>query len=267
MTFITLVIGCVAAIYTFRFYLQNRSDTASSSSFIASILNTVQIQILNFVYQKVARKLTDLENHRVDTAYEDSLIVKLFLFQFVNSYASFFFLAFVASNLSPPNSAPSNYLGQCGATNCMEPLSINLATIFGLRLTLGNFTDIFIPWFFHKQKIENETKGIAEDKVVTPPEKDYMLLNYEPMIESISNYADIAVQYGFGLLFITALPCASFCSLLSCYAKVKFNTWKLTTVINYHYLGINLNLFCLLFDCFSSFSAQYQKVPKILALG
>jgi hypothetical protein len=230
MSFIAIVIGVVAAIYTFRFYLQARNDTSGAASTIASIINTVQIQVFNLIYQYTARKLTDLENHRTDTEYEDRLITKLFVFQFINSYASFFFLAFIAGNLERPDNVPTNYLGQCGATNCMEPLSINLAIIFGTRLTLGNFMDIFIPYYLHKSKIRNETKGVARDKLITAPERDFMLLNYDTLVESINNYADTAVQYGFTLLFITALPIASLCSLVSCYWKVKFNAWKLCTV-------------------------------------
>jgi threonine/homoserine/homoserine lactone efflux protein len=63
---------------------------------VASILNTLQIMIFNMIYQARAIQLTDEENHRTDTDYEDSLIVKLFVFQFINSYTSFFFLAFIA---------------------------------------------------------------------------------------------------------------------------------------------------------------------------
>jgi hypothetical protein len=39
--------------------------------------------------------LNQWENHRTDTDYENHLILKTFLFQFVNSYASFFYIAFV----------------------------------------------------------------------------------------------------------------------------------------------------------------------------
>jgi uncharacterized membrane protein YeaQ/YmgE (transglycosylase-associated protein family) len=232
-TFIAAVVGAVAAIYVLRFYLQARQSTRTAASPVASVLNTIQIQIFNLIYQSVARYLTDQENHRTDTAYEDSLIVKLFVFQFINSYASFFFLAFVAANLDKSNDAPQNYVGQCGAENCMEPLSINLAIIFGTRLTLGNFLDIFIPYVSHKWKIYTETKGIAPDRVITPPEKDYVLLNYETMIENINNYADTAIQYGFTVLFITALPVASFFSLVSSHWKVKFLTWKMCDVSSF----------------------------------
>ena len=34
------------------------------------------------------------ENHRTQTAYDDALIIKLFAFQFANSYASCFYIAF-----------------------------------------------------------------------------------------------------------------------------------------------------------------------------
>ncbi|RYH21304.1 hypothetical protein EON65_21005 [archaeon] len=227
--FITLVIGVVAGIYFFRFTLQKRNSTSPYASTVASVLNTVQILVFNAIYQVAALKLTDMENHRTDTSYEDSLIIKMFVFQFINSYASFFFIAFIAGNLERPDNVPDDFLGQCGATNCMEPLSINLAIIFGSRLTITNLIDIAIPYFTHNQKIKKETSGIEEAKKVdiTKAENEYYLMQYKPMIDSIQNYADTAVQYGFTLLFITALPCASFFSLLNNYVKVKFTTWKL----------------------------------------
>ena len=37
---------------------------------------------------------TSLEQHRTQTEYEDSLILKLYIFQFVNFYSSIFYIAF-----------------------------------------------------------------------------------------------------------------------------------------------------------------------------
>lgn len=228
--FIAVVIGVVAGIYVFRFYLQRQKNGGGDyASTVASVLNTVQIMVFNAIYQVVATKLTDVENHRTDTAYEDSLIVKLFVFQFINSYASFFFLAFIAGNLARPEEADPDFLGQCGATNCMQPLSINLAIIFGSRLTFTNLLDIAVPWYMHKQKIKKESSGLDEvaKANATPAEQEYYLMQYRPMVEGLQVYADTAVQYGFTLLFITALPCASFFSLVNNYVKVKFTAWKL----------------------------------------
>lgn len=227
--FIAIVIGVVAAIYVFRFFLQKQSNGTTYASTVASIINTVQIMIFNAIYQVVATKLTDIENHRTDTQYEDSLIAKLFIFQFVNSYASFFFLAFIASNLDRPDNVSDDYVGQCGATNCMEPLSINLAFIFGSRLTITNILDIAVPYYLHKRTIKKESEGVDEavKANTTPAEQQYYLMQFRPMVEGLQNYADTAVQYGFTLLFITALPCASFFSLLNNYVKTKFTAWKL----------------------------------------
>ncbi len=46
--------------------------------------------------------------------FEDSMITKIFLFQFVNSYASFFYLAFIADSLGdcPPDGCMGT-LGKC----------------------------------------------------------------------------------------------------------------------------------------------------------
>lgn len=225
-TFITLVMGVVAAIYVLRFSLQ--SDLGAGASTLASVLNTIQITIFNYIYQRVAIYLTDCENHRTDTMYEDSMIIKLFLFQFVNSYASFFFLAFIASNLDRPSDVTDDYQGQCGAKNCMEPLATNLAIIFGTRLIVKNLTDLFIPWYNAINKRKTETKGVAEGNTLTPAEEDYVLMTYNSTIEGISNYADLAIQFGFAVLFVTALPIASFLSLISNYVKAKAVGWKLT---------------------------------------
>ncbi len=41
-----------------------------------------------------------VDDVRTETEFVDSLILKIFFFQFINSYASFFFLAFIAENVS-----------------------------------------------------------------------------------------------------------------------------------------------------------------------
>ncbi|CAE7603802.1 Ano7, partial [Symbiodinium microadriaticum] len=75
--------------------------------------------ILNVIYQDLAVYLTNNENHRTDTQYEDALIAKLFAFQFVNSYASFVYIAFIKTTIGDP----------CQGS-CMSELSVALVTIF-----------------------------------------------------------------------------------------------------------------------------------------
>jgi hypothetical protein len=113
----------------------------------------------------------------------------------------------------------------------MRPLSLNLAIIFIARITAKNLLDLLVPYVKCVVKIRRETRGMAcSRRGLTPPEMDLMLMEYDSTLESIRIYADSAVQYGFMLLFVTALPCAMLLSLVNNYVKMKFNAWKILTV-------------------------------------
>lgn len=133
---IMMVIGVVAGIYVLRFYLENEGFGTYATT-IASVLNAVQIQIFNVIYNFVSTKMVEFENHRTDSGFENSMISKLFVFQFVNSYSSFFFIAFVAQFLSrssfystDPNNIESTYVGQCGVSSFSRYLLLNLLIFF-----------------------------------------------------------------------------------------------------------------------------------------
>ena len=53
-----------------------------------------------------------------------------------------------------------------------------------------------------------------------------MLLPFDGRLMSITDYADTAIQFGFSVLFVTALPVATCLSLINNYVKVKFSVWK-----------------------------------------
>jgi hypothetical protein len=105
-TFISLVLGVIVAIYILRFSLN--SSLGELINGIAAILNVTQILVLNVVYQSIAISLTQQENHRTETEYEDALVIKIFVFQFINSYASLFFLAYIAAYLPNTSSMVSD---------------------------------------------------------------------------------------------------------------------------------------------------------------
>ena len=62
--------------------------------FTPSIVNVALIFIYGAVYKVVAQILVDKENHRYQQTYEDSLINKMYMFQFINSYISNYIIAY-----------------------------------------------------------------------------------------------------------------------------------------------------------------------------
>jgi len=237
-----LVVGVVASIYTLRFQLLIQGK--GYGSYLASILNSVQILLFNFLYQYVINFLNDVENHRTDTDYEDAKISKLFVFQFINSYTSFFFLAYVAQYLP---SADISSRGQCGAYTCMYPLQLNIAIIFGSRLVIQNTMEILLPVILQRMKLSSETK-IRKAKEENPccccsccscdcapgevskyrqpedflslAELEYMKSKFDPINDVIKLYADTAIQFGYMIMFSTALPTASVCTLINNIVKL-----------------------------------------------
>lgn len=64
---------------------------------LCAVMLTVQVIGSATLYKRIAVALTDLENQRTELEYEDSLLLKTTLFQFVNSYFAPFYLALVKS--------------------------------------------------------------------------------------------------------------------------------------------------------------------------
>ena len=63
------------------------------------------ISISNMIYKKIAHLFVKWENHRVQSDYDDSLIMSIFVFQFINSYITLLYLAFYPAYLDPWDSS------------------------------------------------------------------------------------------------------------------------------------------------------------------
>jgi len=59
---------------------------------VSSLILSVEMKIFEFLFQILATKMTEYENHKYDSDFHDSLLWKLFLFSFVNNYSAFFFM-------------------------------------------------------------------------------------------------------------------------------------------------------------------------------
>jgi hypothetical protein len=80
------MIGCIVVRVVYF------SSDELSSTLAPAILESAIIYIFGVLYNKLAYKLNDMENHRTDTEYNNHLIMKLFMFQFVNWYSGLFYV-------------------------------------------------------------------------------------------------------------------------------------------------------------------------------
>ncbi|XP_051894301.1 anoctamin-8 isoform X2 [Pristis pectinata] len=101
-------------------------------TYFPKVLLAVVVTVLDDVYKKIAYWLNDMENYRLQSAYEKHLIIKLVLFQFVNSYLSLFYIGFYLKD--------------------MERLKEMLATLLITRQIILNMKEVLQPLFYEKYK-------------------------------------------------------------------------------------------------------------------
>lgn len=92
--FVLAVVAAVVGMFAAKFIMAASSNLSSYSGFLATLLNAVQIQLMGALYSFVSLELNKYENHRTESLYEDALITKTFIIQFINSFSSMFFIAF-----------------------------------------------------------------------------------------------------------------------------------------------------------------------------
>jgi hypothetical protein len=109
------------------------------------------------LYQGTAEKLTIWENHKTETQYNgkcggacsliflDALIAKRFVFNFVNSFASLFYIGLIKERGGNNIVGVSGWNDRCGADSCLVDLMIQLSIIFVGRQLIGQIQEVFIP--------------------------------------------------------------------------------------------------------------------------
>ncbi|CAM9104726.1 unnamed protein product [Ectocarpus sp. 13 AM-2016] len=225
---ILVVIGVVASIFWLKYFLTQASPAQSSAldvwgvsfaTIIPPLVNAVQIQVMNAFYGTVAIKLTDLENHRTDTEYEDNLIAKTFMFQFVNSYASLVYIAFI-----------KEFIGSPCLVSCMNELSTNLSTVFLARLAVGNLSEVVLPILKARRRQREETMGSDPERTFSGPEREYIKETYDVMLGTFKDYAEMIIQFGYATLFVAAYPLSCLMALVNNYIEIRIDAWKLCQV-------------------------------------
>ncbi|KAG6578286.1 uncharacterized protein IUM83_16509 [Phytophthora cinnamomi] len=223
---ILLVIGVVAGIFIFRYAATSGKwkDMFTVNGIqlggpAASTVNAIQIMVMNNVYSTVAEKLNQFENHRTDTEYEDHLIGKTFLFQFVNSYASLFYVAFIKTAVEGHESCKPEGHG------CMDELMMSLGIIFILRLTSGNFFEAGLPWIIKKLKrTKAKENGMVREASVIETQ---MALDVYDQKGTFDDYNEMIIQFGYVTLFVVSFPLAPAFALFNNFFEIRIDAHKL----------------------------------------
>lgn len=207
----------------------------------AAIINLVFILILNYVYDIIAVYLTELEMHRTQTEFDESLTIKIYLFQFVNYYTSIMYIAFLKGKFVGYPAKYNRIFGlrqeECNPGGCLMELCIQLAIIMVGQQFLNGILEMLIPFVWKwinslsiKAGLEKPTNESEEETVVHDPHhkrwtEDFKLLDWGPR-GLFYEYLEMVMQYGFVTIFVTAFPLAPFFALVNNVFEMRLDARK-----------------------------------------
>ncbi|KAJ5079890.1 ngep-related [Anaeramoeba ignava] len=172
------------------------------------IATGVVIFVLDFIYRKLVDKLNDYENHQTETSYQNSLIIKIFMFQFVNSFSSLFVIAFVKRD--------------------GKMLDSQLLSLLITRLVIQNGQEIFIPWLKGKLKMCCGSSSNATTSAMQGETERIETQTKQPVYENtIDDYSELMLQLGYISLFSVSMPVVVALAYINNLVELKVDSKKL----------------------------------------
>ena len=222
-TMILGVIAVVASIFTFQWWVSVPANAAiftikgfNVGTIIASVASSIVIVILNGLYGGNAVMLNGWENHRTDTAYEDALISKIFVFTLVNSFAALVYVSFI-----------KYFLGfTCIKNNCIGDVAGTLSSVFLTALITSAINKVLVTQFAQYNKDKAESAGVEPGCKPSPLEEQYCLVPYDTLLTTLTDYAALTVNFGYTTLFVAAFPLAPTMSCISAYIQIRVDGWR-----------------------------------------
>ncbi|XP_034936380.1 anoctamin-5-like isoform X2 [Chelonus insularis] len=239
-----LILVAIAAVFAVVLY---RMALITSSSFfgldsnqhktftvpcIAAAINLVGILILNYLYDWLAVRLTNMEMRRTQAEFDDSLTLKIYIFQFVNYYASIFYVAFLKGKFVGYPQKYNRILNyrqeECAPGGCLMELCIQLAIIMIGKQGFYTAMEMIYPILFKWWALFRIHTGLKQKDPIAPRSRwirDLKLLEWGPR-GLYDEYLEMVIQFGFITLFVVAFPLAPLFALANNVLEMRLDATK-----------------------------------------
>eukprot|EP01043_Picozoa_sp_COSAG02_P026908 COSAG02_NODE_1564_length_11912_cov_7.524676_2_plen_1114_part_00 len=227
---------------------------------VSAALNLTIIGVYGTIFEALAERLTVWENHRTQTQFDNQLIAKNFVFQFVNNYFVLFYIAFLREVKDPITRKPH----PCHLGNCLPELQTQLIVVFTGK-TIGKQIAYTIKPFVYKwqasvtanRHTKKLVQGVSKGAIVIPSQMQTAMqevvstaggrndplqqLNalkklrdpYElqnrlmPYEGTFDDFNDRVVQFGYLVLFAPGYSLAPFFALINNVIEIRTSGFKM----------------------------------------
>jgi len=244
-----VVVGIVfVQVVVFRFtgnFLASGQTIPFLQKYGATFVNSVTIILLGFIYRRIAILLTNWENYKYQSEYDNALIIKAFTFNFVNSFTSCLYLAFFRGAFDsslPPTT--SNVFILLQDDQRLGDLATQVGMNIVVKFAVSNAKEIILPFLLSKirackQKREEKNsgeEGKGKDDIESKPsvQDKYMLLAKKQAnlsaytnLTLLDDYIEVILLYAYVACFGVAFPLAPTIVFVASYLELGVDAFKL----------------------------------------
>ncbi|XP_074260128.1 anoctamin-10 isoform X4 [Saimiri boliviensis] len=189
------------------------SEWTSVLLYVPSIIYAIVIEIMNRLYRYAAEFLTSWENHRLESAYQNHLILKVLVFNFLNCFASLFYIAFVLKD--------------------MKLLRQSLATLLITSQILNQIVESLLPYWLqrkHGVRVKRKVQALKVDIDATLYEQVILEKEMGTYLGTFDDYLELFLQFGYVSLFSCVYPLAAAFAVLNNFTEVNSDALKMCRV-------------------------------------
>ena len=231
---------------------------------LSAATNLVIIIAFGIIFEMVAQRLTNYENHRTESDYANSLVVKNFCFQFVNNYFVLFYIGYMRE-IPDPFSSEAH---PCDTGSCLPELQTQMFIVFTAKTLGKQLANFMKPFAFSalqlfkankniNKLISNAQLGILkipnvsimkfvptsdnllrddddEDdnvgamfgglRITDPTERQIKRMPFE---STFDYFNDRSIQFGYVVLFAPAYPLAPFWALINNIIEIRSQAYQM----------------------------------------
>ncbi|XP_008119508.1 anoctamin-10 isoform X2 [Anolis carolinensis] len=195
------------------YHEENQSDLSSLMLYVPSIIYAVVIEALNRLYRYAAEFLTSWENHRLESSYQNHLVLKVLVFNFLNCFASLFYIAFVLFD--------------------MKLLRQNLATLLITSQVLNQCVEAVLPYWLQKrrnQRVKKKVKELEKDVDLSLFEQVNLEKGMDTYLGTFDDYLELFLQFGYVSLFSCVYPLAAVFAVLNNITEIYSDALKMCRI-------------------------------------
>ncbi|XP_061633628.1 anoctamin-10 isoform X3 [Phyllopteryx taeniolatus] len=195
--------------------------------FIPGIIYAVVIEVMNLIYRYVAEFLTEWENHRLESSYQNHLVLKVLVFNFLNCFASLFYIAFVLQDL--------------------VLLRQNLATLLITSQILNQFMEAFLPYWLQRGRNKRMMMELPLNEQVR------LETDMNTYLGTFDDYLELFLLFGYVSLFSSVYPLAAVFVVLNNVTEIYSDAFKMCNVFKRPFSdpAANIGIWQLAFEAMS----------------